>query len=229
MTSKSQKDPQFRKGQTNKNGRIICGAQKGNGQKCMSTVTLSNGRCRMHGGKNVGGVTHPTYKTGEHSKHLPRRLRETFEAFYNSPDQLTMRESIALVDTRLAELLGKIDPGESGKLWRDARQAWRDLNEAVEDGDSAAQNKHAAKLNSLLNQGVRDYAVWDEIGRQLEQKRKLSETEQKRIMNAQQFVTNEKALMLMHQIELILKNRIQDRGLLTTVASDIALLKNQIS
>lgn len=50
------------------NALKICGAKTRGGEPC-KTVGMQNGRCRMHGGKSLSGMSHPKYKHGLYSKY----------------------------------------------------------------------------------------------------------------------------------------------------------------
>jgi hypothetical protein len=51
-----------------------CGARTRSGAPCKNATIGQTGRCRMHGGKSLGGIASPRYKHGRYSKYLIARL-----------------------------------------------------------------------------------------------------------------------------------------------------------
>jgi hypothetical protein len=51
----------------------ICGAKTRAGTPCKRHPTLQ-GRCNLHGGKSLPGITHPNYKHGWYSKYMHRGI-----------------------------------------------------------------------------------------------------------------------------------------------------------
>lgn len=94
-----------------------CHAKTRSGAPCRGQAML-NGRCRMHGGATPAGVALPHFRTGRRSRDLPARLAARYQEARSDPQLLELREGIALVDARIADLLARVDAGESGARWR---------------------------------------------------------------------------------------------------------------
>src|SRR3954452_17185048 len=94
-----------------------CGAKTRSGAPCR-TRPMPNGRCRMHGGKSLAGAASPAFKTGRHSTYLPVRLLAGYQEAERDPELLALRDEIALIDSRLADVLSRVDSGESSRIWR---------------------------------------------------------------------------------------------------------------
>ena len=180
--------------------------------------------CQVHGGKTPSGIASPHYKTGRYSKVLPARLTARYEEAATDARLLELRDDIALLDARLADVLGRVDTGESGALWQQLMR-WRgEVIAAARVGDSVAK---AAAMNALLDlvgQGHADYRAWAEVGAVLEQRRKLVESERKRLVEMQQTLTVEKAMLLIGAIGGIIKAHVTDRTQLAKISADISTL-----
>lgn len=51
-----------------------CGAKKRDGGACQQPA-MRNGRCRLHGGKSLSGIVHPSFRHGQYSGcHLARYI-----------------------------------------------------------------------------------------------------------------------------------------------------------
>ena len=198
-----------------------CQAHKTNGDPCNAQAIRGKRVCRVHGGLTPSGLASPHYTHGRYSKALPARLAARYDEATTDPALLELRADVALLDARLADVLSRVDTGESGALWTTLQNHRRDVLAAKRVGDSVAQ---AVALNALLEtvgQGHADYRAWQEIGALLEQRRKLVESERKRLIEAQQTLTVEKAMLLIGAISGIIKAHVHDRAILAAIGRDI--------
>lgn len=84
-----------------------CGAKKRNGLPCQAPA-MSNGRCRIHGGKSLGGADSPTFKTGLYSKYAPAKIKQKI-ADYLEADPFDLTHELALSRALLADYLNRFD------------------------------------------------------------------------------------------------------------------------
>jgi hypothetical protein len=186
---------------------------------------MPNGRCSKHGGKSLAGIASPTFKTGRHSKYLPARLQERYAASVADPELLALREDIALLDARLGELLERVDTGESESLWLRLDEAWS----AYERLPDASPKKSEARglVAWLIRTGATDYAAWGEIQAIVEQRRKLSESEQKRLVAMQQLITTEQAMLFVAAVMDAARQTVTNRNDLAAFAARVHDLTNR--
>lgn len=173
-----------------------CGSPLRNkpGKFCQKEKGLfPNGRCYIHGGKTPHGIAHPKFTTGAHSKYLPARMLADYDQYRIHPERLELRDDIALVHARAIDLIARVDSGESGHLWKQLQTAYADLTKA-EDGHE--QLVAIAEIGSLIRRGAADYANWEEIGKTIDRKQRLVESERKRQIEQQQTLTLEQATFL---------------------------------
>ena len=180
--------------------------------------------CYHHGGNTPSGFGLPQTTHGRYSKHLPTRLAGKYQEAQADAELLNLRSEIALIDARTSELIKQIDTGESGRIWQEARQAYHDLDAAMKDGDAAATAMGMVELDRLIRAGIRQYAVWGEIRASIEQRRKLVESERKRLVEMQQMITSERAMLLMAAVVSIIKEQVDDRDTLARISADIGKL-----
>ena len=74
-------------------------------QPCRAKVMLGRTTCYHHGGKSLVGPAVNTYRSGRHSRYLPVRMAAKYQEAEHDPELLSLRDEIALVDARLADLL----------------------------------------------------------------------------------------------------------------------------
>lgn len=157
-----------------------CSAKsKRTGEQCKRSAAVGMDVCSMHGGRSLKGAASPRFKTGIHSKHLPVRMVSAYEAALNDPQLVDLDASIALIDARVIDLLGRVDSGESGAVWKSLSKAYDDLRKALRESDGIAQMDALMVLDGLIHQGAADYQAWAEVTRLLDDRRKHVETKQK--------------------------------------------------
>lgn len=183
---------------------------------------MPNGRCRMHRGKAAVGLAVNTYKDGRYSKYLPTRLKERYQEARTDPDLLALREDIALVDSRLTDLLKRVDTGESGKLWINLREAFNEFGKARTKGDVAEMTARLAEVEGLILRGLVDYAAWEDVGKTLDRRQKLVESERKRLIEMQQVLSVNQAMVLLSAVVETVRKNVTDRKALAAISSDLA-------
>jgi hypothetical protein len=164
---------------------------------------------------------------GRHSQYLPGRLLERYKAARADIDILAMRDEIALLDARLNDLLERVDTGEAGRLWLEARLAYAGVVGAMRSGDSQAMVASVDRLGLAISAGIGDYAAWEEVHKTLDLRRKIAEAERKRLVDMQQMVTAEEAMNLIGAIAESIKREIHDPEQLARIATDINRLINK--
>lgn len=201
--------------------RKRCGAKNRDGTPC-KTWAMPNGRCRMHGGKSLAGPASPMFKTGRYSKVLPGRLLARYQEAAQDEELLALREDVALIDARLADVLSRVDTGETGASWQAARAGLKVVRRAIGDNDPVALRKGLAALGDAIDQGAADYAAWGEIGRLLEQRQRLAESERRRLVEMQQMLTAEQAMTFLAAVLDSVRQHVTDRKVLAAVSAELA-------
>jgi hypothetical protein len=144
-----------------------------------------------------------------------------FEASLADPNLLGLRADISLIDARLAELLKRVDTGESGSAWSAAGQAFADFEDATADKDMIAARKSLQAIGEVIRRGLADEAAWSDIRQTIEQRRRLVESERKRLVEMQQIVTGEEMMTLITVFLRTLKERVHDIDVLAAIQADI--------
>lgn len=200
-----------------------CGAKTRSGEPCKSPA-MKNGRCRMHGGKHPKGIAHYNYKEGKYSKALPQRMREAYIDARDDPQLLEQREQIAILDARLLDVLGRVDTGESGALWGRLKERRVELLVAQRANDKTGQADAINAILSLIDQGHSDYRAWSELQGVLEQRKRIIESERKRLVEMQQMVTSQQAMGLISALLESVKRNVTDRAALAAIQNEFIRL-----
>lgn len=199
-----------------------CNAKsKRTGEKCKARAVLGSTKCYHHGGKSLAGVASPTFKDGRYSKFIPKHLADGFDKFASDPKRLDLSENIALADTRISELLTTIDHGGT-------QEHWKQVNELLEVLEVAINRKLEEKALTTLTQikevcssAIDDSKVWAEISTLGENRRKLAETEQKRLLSTDMMIQADRAYGLIALVQDIILRNVSDTRIRGAIANEL--------
>jgi hypothetical protein len=173
----------------------------------LRTVAFEGKACQVHGGKSPKGLASPSFKTGRYSKYMPQRLLEQYHTALEDTELLALNEEMALVEARLADVLSRVDTGDSTRFRTNLSNLRSRYMKAMGRRD---QDKAAQALTDILSEIVRgsvDSAAWAEVGTLLEQKRRLGESERKRRMDMEQIITSGEAAVFVTALHSSLRTR----------------------
>jgi hypothetical protein len=182
---------------------------------------MPNGVCYMHGGKTPSGLALPQTTHGRYSKHLPTRLTERYQQALADPGLLELREEVSLVDARLADVLGRVDSGESGAAWALLKAQFRDYRKAREGADKTAA---LLAIEDTIRDGLDDYAAWEEVRSRIDQRSRLVSSERQRLVQMQQMVTVEQAMTLLAAVSDTVRRHVTDSSALAGISADLGRL-----
>lgn len=197
---------------------------KRSGKQCKNPAMIGKEVCRMHGGKSPSGPDAGNYKHGAYSKVLPERLLATFAEALDDPEFLSNREEIALLKSRVMDLIKRVDSGESGRHWRDAKDAMKQFKIARASKDTVNMNRYLGELETIINRGVSDYAAWDEVSKAVAQRRRLVESERKRRVEQGQVIALNEAIVLIDNIMRIITEVVSDPVMLSRLSDRLQAL-----
>jgi hypothetical protein len=195
-----------------------------NQQQCRNHAIKGLEVCRMHGGKTPRGPSSANYKDGRHSRFLPSRMFAAYRAAGLDPKLMELRQEIALLDARMIDVLKRVDTGEAGSIWIELQAAWARLGREQARGDVETYKMAFDDVGRLVTRGVGDTAAWREIGKLIDQRRKLVESEQRRLTLAHEVLSRDQALALVGQVVDIFRRHVSDRDILNAIALDMQAL-----
>lgn len=178
---------------------------------------MINGRCKKHGGRTPAGAASPHYIDGRsimRHPHLPTEFLLEYMKHKDDPDPLNLSAEIALIDTRINGLLDKINAEASGSTFQKLRAAYKMFTTAQRKRDAPGMAEAIAEMGDLIEGGYRDFLVWEEAMRLIENRRRVVETEAKRRLAAEQVITAERAAWLIGAIISVVKDEVRDVGIL---------------
>lgn len=174
------------------------------------------------------GIAASRYKTGRYSRYLPERMLPQYLAAQQDPELLNLRWEIGLVDARTADLLTRVDSGEAGAHWAQLDALRRQFEEAQLKGNRVGTALAVKDVMTLIAQGATDFAAWDEIIGLIEKRRRLVESERKRLVEMHQLVKVDNAMVLIDKLARSVREHVianvdgkAARAILSGVQTDI--------
>jgi len=157
---------------------------------------------------------------------MPGRLLEKYQEALSDPDLRKIDTDLALVESRLADLLTRVDTGEAGELWNKARRANDEIRKALNNENYGSVVQYSTELDRLIGEGIGDYQAWDQIKDLIEQRRKLLDSEAKQLTAMGQMITAMQAMTLVAALVQTVKRYVTDRDILAAIQNDIVRLTN---
>lgn len=196
---------------------------------CPVTILYPNGRCYGHGGRAQTGAANGQHSNGDsaarlrrhgrYDPYLPERLLERFEAAETDPDILSVRGEMALMTVRIQDVIDRLDQGESGELWSRLREMTAQYRA---EQDLSVKAQILADIFQAIYRGAEEYLGWQEVQRLAESRRRLSETEQKRMVQLRQYMTAEQAMYLTSSLADIVVRNVTDPVALDRIRREFA-------
>jgi len=196
-----------------------CGAKRRNGKQCKAPA-MANGRCRIHGGKSLSGIASPSLTTGKYSKYLPENLLTAYEDAQADENLLSVRGDIQLLDALIRSKLVNLDTNDSAQHWITLLKCILKARKAYKNSDIGGLEEQLDEMEALADKRRLHYATEQEITNQLEQRRKLVETEQKIIFGKERSIPVEQAMLLMSAVLESVKRNVTDVNALTAIQAD---------
>lgn len=151
-------------------------------------------------------------------KHLPRRMMRAFAESIEDPNGLSLRNEVALVDARLVDVLGRVDTGESGEIWQGLKKDWEELEAARGAGENEKAAGILGRIGVAISRGQSDWAAWRDVRQLLQERKILVESERKRLVELNQMMTIEQALLLGGALLAAIKRHVTDTRTLDAIS-----------
>lgn len=189
-----------------------CGAHsRRTGEPCKNFPIKGRDRCKFHGGKSPMGIAHPNFKSGKLSRYLPDRLVHDFLAACKDPNLLELRSELGLVDSRILELIKDLDQQGNAQHFKELQTSFNYLKELRASGaDGELVDEAIERMGKDIKSGVRNHAVWEDVGSQIDRRQRLTESERKRLSDTHQMISSERLMTLLAAVLKIIMDNVQD-------------------
>jgi hypothetical protein len=194
----------------------------------------SDGRtaCKYHGGASLAGVSSPSFKTGRHSKYMPKPLMERHEARLADIQAVKrLDEEIVMLDTRISDLCERLSTGERGTVWDDMQSSVGDFQEAFDAWRTSQQGEREAKAAALFGalesikaiaaKGKETEQAWRDLDAAIHSKAKITAIEAKRMADMGEIATRDEVKLMVLRIVNVVKDHVTDPQTLRLISNDL--------
>jgi hypothetical protein len=176
-------------------GYRVCGHKNRQGYPCALEPMKGRTRCKHGGGASLHGPANPAWKHGRQSQIaavLPAALRDNYEALLGDPKLLQLESDIALTDLRQTEVLRQFFAGADpvGAL-QSVLAATEAMTAAVAEGNMERLAQLVGQVRDQAEAGTQGANLWDDWRELGEHKRRLMESEGKRLERMGAYMTAE--------------------------------------
>jgi hypothetical protein len=197
----------------------ICGAKTSSGKVCQKHPMKGKTRCHKHGGKTPCGMASPHWKGGKYSKYVPKGLKNSYERALSDAELLSLRDDIALLESRQVEILETISKANEGApQWEDVARTVDRVCLAVASGNEKSRTVSLQDLVKIVREGVKSQGTvqrgWEELRETLQDKIKATSAEAKRLDEMNQTMTKQEALNLMGLVISAVRDNVSDSQVL---------------
>jgi hypothetical protein len=184
---------------------------------CRRNPVKGKDKCRLHGGNAPIGIANGAYRDGRFSKHLPAGdLRNKYKRIVTNPDVISLRDDVALIQTRQALLLERLGD-VSSPAWDEALAAYNASEKAKGRDRAAAMSRLGEVLRKGADADQVERQVWSELRKLIQEKTRTTAAEWKRVLDLSGVMTAQDALYFVESVLNTLRECIPDRQTLQRV------------
>jgi hypothetical protein len=147
---------------------------------------------------------------GERSKHMPADMSDRYERSLQDTELLNLRRDLAMMEARIHDLMDTVNQGESTGAWNELRLCGERFTTLWGRREMERAQEQLMTMLEIIEHGSTRANGWDELQRTIELRRRLSETETKRLQALKQFVTAERAVTLVEDVIEVIRRHVHD-------------------
>ncbi len=179
-------------------------------------------RCRLHGGRTPRGMGSPHYAGRGYSQDLPTRLLDRWEEALDDPNLTSMRSELALLDSRLGEVLGSITEDTTATRLEAATSAVHRLRYLADRPDLQDRESTLETITSDLEAALAmeqdERAAWKEVYVLIDRRRRTATVETKREDLEEHTLRHAQALYFFQRLLLAIQEEVEDPKLKAAIA-----------
>jgi hypothetical protein len=194
-----------------------CTGTRTNGEPCVALAIKGTTLCYQHSPRQARGARSGRFKTGVYSVVLPRDIVERYEILLSDRGIVETRTSVALATVRIEELIKKLEENEAAGRYILLSKAVKDLRRQIDKGETTSVVAFQ-KIASIIDSKIEEYQKWSEIYEVMELKRKLVDTESKRLKDIGAVLNAEQAMAFIMSIAGISKRYLPEESMAPFIA-----------
>lgn len=181
---------------------VKCPHIKKDGSQCRKWCVPGYNRCEDHGGpspkRNFYG--RGTMTTGRSSQFPITRLASRYNEMMTNGRVLSNRQAIDVVDSRIVQLLARIDVDDAPDRMKRLVELWSEYESALDAGRAAEAGLTRKQIAAEMEKAYHDYMAWEQMFEALDIRRKMVESEVKVLTAIKAIITVEDARNLQAQM-----------------------------
>lgn len=198
------------------------GKSRRSGEQCRQQTEPDRKYCRFHGGRAPRGIDHHATQKRIYDELAPSRMQGDLLRIATAPDLLALVDELVLLRARAADILKRVDSGESGKAWRDL-QSLVDKFEGEEHG-SPEQWRVWRRIRAVVSEGNQDWATWGELQGVIRDVTKLAESQRRYRLEQQHMLSTDAAYAMMTNLVEVVLREVPDERVHQRIADEFARL-----
>lgn len=205
-------------------GNMQCKAKsKQSGKRCKRNSVPGREVCAIHGGKTPTGPALPQYKHGRNIQYLPKGMQQKYQEKLADAELVSLQADIAMIDVLEAELYETISEGGITSIFVKLKAAFREYSKLKAEHKYAEAQSMLAVIENIVAEGVDEHGKRLEILTLKESRRKLVESESKRLQIGQHMMTAEQAMAALGALLDIIKTHVKDETTLHSIGTSLKL------
>jgi hypothetical protein len=167
----------------------------GNELRCKKWCVTGYSRCDSHGAPNPqrNFYGRGTMTTGSKSSFQITRLAAKYNQMQSDGRLLSNRQAIDVVDTRIVQLLERVDADDAPDRMQKLLELWKLYTASLDSGRTAESALNRNNLEKEFEKAYHDYKAWEQIFLALDTRRKMVESEVKVLQAINAIITAEDA------------------------------------
>lgn len=196
--------------------RVSCGAIKKDGTKC-NAIAMGNGKCYYHGGKTPNQLASASAGTspnnsGKYTHYLDRSLQGRYQQSLSDPELLALRDEVALIELRIAEVSARLKSAGSSEVWSNLVQTVNRLESALSAGNADKIGELIRETISLVRSGNAIESNWADLFAAISRKGTISELQHAREQKLHQTMSVADVLALVQAVAQSVQLHCTDRN-----------------
>ncbi len=170
--------------------------------RCQKYCVPGYARCEDHGGPSPkrGYYGRGTLVTGAASQFPLTRLAAKYNQMMKDGRVLSNRQTIDVVDTRITQLLERVDVQDAPDRMKRLVELWGEYAAHLDSGHSVEASLARKSIEAEFEQAYHDYMAWEQIFTALDVRRKMVESEVKVLTAIKAIITAEDAYDLVAKL-----------------------------
>jgi hypothetical protein len=188
------------------------------GKQCQRDAEPGKLICVIHRKRKDGSFTPSNTRARGREKEMRDEMRARYFDVLADPEHLfDLNIDIALLETRLRELISRVHTHESERAWKKLADQNDALRVAWRKHDDEEIMLAMRTLSDLIEEGQSDYAAWGEIHEILKTRTRITTQERKIRLEEKRLLPAEQVDLLLKAILNLVRENVEDSKALANI------------